>query len=123
MIVKGKPGTSQIESSLSEGWLKEERVKIDFDYSSEGIEKTDAELICLAETHRIPLLSNDQALMRCAKAHGVETRWLTLSLLDVIKKEVLSKKESESVLMELVNVGLRIRSDVFVRVLELVKRV
>ncbi|MGC8817073.1 MAG: hypothetical protein ACP5PX_04615 [Candidatus Hadarchaeum sp.] len=121
VMVEGKPGLSQFRDALSKGWLRVEKVKVDFDYAAEGIEKTDAEVICLAKSRGLKLLSNDRALVNCARAHGVEGRWLTESLFDAIEKNVLTPQGAEDLLMELVNSGMRVRSEVLARVLRSIK--
>jgi len=121
VMMEGKPGLSQFEGALSKGWLKVERIKVDFDHAAEGIDKTDAELICLAKSRGLTLLSNDRALVNCARSHGVRTRWLTASLLDAIEKNVLTSEEAEGVLMELIDSGMRVRSEVLARVLRLIR--
>lgn len=121
VMIEGKPGLSQFREALSEGWLKVERVKVDFDHAAEGVERTDAELICLAKSRGLTLLSNDRALVNFAKGHGVKTRWLTGTLLDAIEKRVLSPQKAEGVLMELIDSGMRVRSEVLARVLRSIR--
>jgi len=121
VMVEGKPGLSQFKEALSKGWLKVERVKVDFDHAAEGIERTDAELICLAKSRGLMLLSNDRALVNCAKGYGVKTRWLTESSFDAIEKRVLTLREAEDMLVELVDSGMRVRSEVLARVLRSIR--
>ncbi len=121
VMIEGKPGLSQFKEALSKGWLKVERVKVDFDHAAEGIERTDAELICLAKSRGLILLSNDRALVNCARGHGVKTRWLTESLFDAIEKNVLTPQGAEDMLMELVDSGMRVRSEVLARVLRSIR--
>jgi predicted nucleic acid-binding protein len=120
VMIEGKPGLSQFKEAISKGWLKTERVRVNFDYTAEGIEKTDAELICLAKSRGLMLLSNDRALVNCARSHGVKTRWLTMSLLDAVEKGVLAPQEAKDVLLELVDSGMRVRSEVLARVMRLI---
>lgn len=121
VMVEEKPGLSQFKEAVSGGWLKAERVKVDFDHAAEGVERTDAELICLAKSRGLTLLSNDRALVNCGRGHGVKTRWLTESLLDAIEKHVLAPQEAEDTLMELIDSGMRVRSEVLARVLRSIK--
>jgi predicted nucleic acid-binding protein len=121
VMIEGKPGLSQLKDALSKGWLKIERAKVDFDHVAEGIERTDAELICVAKLRGVALLSNDRALVNCARGHGVKTRWLTLALLDAVDKQALSPQEAEDLLMELVDSGMRVRSEVLARILRLMR--
>jgi len=121
VMIEGKPGLSQFKEALSKGWMKVERVKVDFNHAAEGIERTDAELICLAKSRGQTLLSNDRALVNCARGHGVHTRWMTMSLLDAIEKHVLTPQEAEDVLMELIDSGMRVRSEVLARVLRSIR--
>ena len=123
VMIEGKPGLSQFKEALSKGWLKIERVKVDFNHVAEWIERTDAELICLAKSRGLTLLSNDRALVNCARGHGVKTRWLTMSLLDAIEKHVLSPQEAEDMLVELIDSGMRVRSEVLARVLRSIRSV
>lgn len=121
VMIEGKPGLSQLKDALSKGWLKTEGAKVDFDHVAEGIERTDAELIYVAKLRGVALLSNDRALMNCARSHGVKTRWLTLALLDAIDKQVLSPQEAEDLLMELIDSGIRVKSEVLARILRLIR--
>jgi predicted nucleic acid-binding protein len=117
----GLYGVNAIKKAISQGWIKTESVKIDFDYEAEGIEEIDAEVIVLAKKYDLPLLSNDKALILCAKAHDVTTKWLAMSVIEGIDKGVISKKEAENLLVQLVDSGLRIRSEVFAELLKMIE--
>ena len=110
-----------IKRAISQGWIKVQPVKIEFDYEAEGIEQTDAEIIMLAKISDLSRLTNDKALVLCAKAHGVKFKWLTLSVIEGLDKAVISKEEAEDLLVQLVEVGLRIRSEVFAELLKMIK--
>ena len=121
VMIEGKPGLSQLKEALSRGWLKTERVEVDFDHVVEGIERTDAELICLARSRGLRILSNDRALVNCCKGHGVKTRWVTESLLDAIEKRVLTAQEAEDMLVELIDSGMRVRSEILAKILRSIR--
>lgn len=112
VLIKGKPGTTEIEKALDEGWLRRVEVEPDFDPESEGISRVDAELICLARDRGLQLLTNDKALFYCAKSHGVKSEWFTLMIIEATKSSLLSPDDAEELLTELVRSGLRIRSEV-----------
>ncbi|KXB05126.1 hypothetical protein AKJ48_00240 [candidate division MSBL1 archaeon SCGC-AAA261O19] len=120
VLIKGKPGTTEIEKALDEGWSRRVKAKIDFDPESDGISKVDAELICLARDKGLQLLTNDRALFYCAKSHGVKSEWFTLMIIKATKSDLLSPDDAEELLTELVHSGLRIRSEVLA---ELVRQI
>lgn len=120
VLIKGKPGTTEMEKALDEGWLEKVEVEVDFDPESEGISEVDAELICLARDRELQLLTNDRALFYCAKSHGVKSEWFTLTIIKAAKSDLLSPDDAEELLMELVQSGLRIRSEVLA---ELVRQI
>jgi len=114
---RGRPGVNLVKEAVSEGWIRTLSVKVDMDYGAEGLEKTDAEVISLAKSMNLPLLSNDRALITYARAQGVETKWFTQILRDAVGKGVLTGEQAEALFMELIKAGLRLRSEVILRVL------
>lgn len=118
VLVEGKPGTAEVREALAEDWLEEVESEPDFDYGNESISETDAEVITLARRREIPLLTNDKALYYSAKSLGAKPKWFTKGVLVyAVKSEHLTSDEAEKLLIDLVQVGLRVRSEVFAKLI------
>lgn len=115
----GKPGVSQIRQGIDQGWLKAEDSPTHINHKAEGIESVDAEVISLAKSKGLHLLTNDKALARAAKAHGVKPIWLSTTPVECVRRRLLTRDEGQRLLIELVKAGLRIRSEVLARIIEM----
>ncbi|MCK5548882.1 MAG: hypothetical protein KAI64_07685 [Thermoplasmata archaeon] len=117
---KGRTGASAIEKACGK-WIVVQKLKkkkaIDRMVELEGIEGADASLILLAEESGDKLLSNDHALIRVARARGVECWWLTSFVLNAYAKGTITKKKAKQVLLELVESGLRLAPEVYASML------
>lgn len=122
VIVEGKPGVTEIQKTLDQGWLRSEKAEVIFDPRSEWLEEVDAEILSLAQKKKTPLLTNDRALFYCAKTHGVECKWFTLVAVEAAGSGLLSPDEAEKLLTELIRMGLRVRSDVFAELLRWIRK-
>lgn len=119
VLVEGKPGTAKIREALTEDWLEEVETEPNFDYGRESISETDAEVITLARSRETPLLTNDKALYYSAKSLGAKPKWFTKGvLIHAVKSEHLTSDEAEKLLTDLVQVGLRVRSGVFAKLIK-----
>ncbi len=118
---KGRPGASEVEKGLAEGWIKTARVSVLKVLEAEGALGADGEVVALARSRRIPILSNDRALAAIAKTHGVRLIWLTQTLVEAAEKQVISSEEGRLILRELVRAGLRVRSEVLAEVVHLLE--
>lgn len=115
----GRPGASEVQSGLGEGWIKIVRASAPKVLEAEGAFGADAEVIALAEKRQASLLLNDRAVAAIARTHGVRVVWLTQSLVEAVEREVLSAEESRLILRELVRTGLRVRSEVLAEIFHL----
>jgi len=118
---QGRPGASEVERGLKEGWIKTTRVSVPKGLEAEGAVGADGEVIILARNRQIPLLSNDRTLASIARTHGVRVIWLTQALVEAVKKEMISSGEGRAILRELVGAGLRVRSEVLAEVVHLLE--
>ncbi len=83
----------------------------------EGVESADASLILLAEEGGDLLLSNDHALIKVARARGVECWWLTTFILNITAKGTVAKEEGKQILLELIESGLRSSPQVYASII------
>lgn len=117
---KGRVGASTIAKAYGK-WINVQKLKnkklINRIIDLEGIEKTDASLILLAEERGEPLLSNDYALIKVARARGVECWWLTTFVLNALAKGTVKKKEGKEILLDLIESGLRLSPQVYASML------
>ncbi len=94
-------GASAIEQACGK-WIAVQKLKHKKAVSKivelEGIEPADAALILLAEERGDSLLSNDYALIKVARARGVECWWLTTFILNVTAKGTVTRKEGKQIL-------------------------
>jgi len=115
----GRPGVSQIMEEMDRGWLKAEDPPTIISHEAEGIEPVDAEVISLAKSKDLPLLTNDRALARVARAHGVKPVWVSTTPAECVRRHALTRDEGQRLLVELVKAGLRIRSETLARIFEM----
>lgn len=83
----------------------------------ECIAPADASLILLAEELNDSLLSNDYALIKIARARGLDCWWLTTFILKIIAKGIVNKSEGKQILLELIESGLRLSPQVYAVIL------
>jgi len=84
---------------------------------AEGIEPADASLLLACERARDVLLTNDDHLMRVARARGVRGRWLTGFVIAAARQGLLTPAEAKDLVTQLVGEGLWLAPEVFVAVL------
>ena len=118
---EGRPGASEVERGMGEGWIKTATVSVPKVLEAEGAVGADGEVIALAKERKKPLLSNDRILATIARTHGVRVVWLTQTLVEAVGKEVISSREGRTILRELVRAGLRVRSEVLAEVVHLLE--
>jgi predicted nucleic acid-binding protein len=116
---EGRPGASEAQGGLGQGWIRMVKVSVQKVLEAEGAFGADGEVISLAEKRRSPLLLNDRAVAAIAQTHGVRVVWLTQALKEAVDKEILSIEEGRLVLRELVRTGLRVRSEVLAEIFHL----
>ncbi len=124
-VKSGKSGASEFEKACSD-WIKIKEInnkeilnKIAF---SEDIEKPDASIIQLAEMNKETILSNDYLLILVAKTKNIKCWWLTTFLLNCLIKKIITKIEAKSILLELINAGLRLNNQVYAAILEEIEK-
>lgn len=116
-----RPGASEVEACVKEGWIKTERASVPRSLQAEGAEGPDGEVIILARKHRTRLLTNDRSLARIAWTHGVSPLWLTQAIIEAVDRRILSTSEARVLLRDLVRGGLRVGSEVLAEVIHLIE--
>lgn len=118
--VKTGIGASEIEKAYK-SWIAIEKPKnsdeIDNTSKLEDINKADSSLIILAEEKKEILLSNDYALIIVARSKGIECWWPTTLILHCLKKKIITKKEANQILLELIESGMRLSNEVYAAIL------
>ncbi|MDI6916594.1 MAG: hypothetical protein QMC80_02210 [Thermoplasmatales archaeon] len=122
---EGRSGTSEIEKACKD-WIEvckiKSRVDIQKIAKSEGIEKADVSIVLLAKETKDILLSNDKSLIVVGKSKGVICWWLTTFILNLVKKRLVTKKDTKQVSFELVEAGMRLRVEVYAALLKEIDR-
>jgi uncharacterized protein len=113
VLVKGKPGYEQLQKALK--WIKVVPVKQCLDI---GLGKGEREAITLARERKEPILLDDGAAIRAAKAFDVEVLRTTSVLFLAVKKKIISKKEAKRYLQLLVENGYYIAPRFYVVLLD-----
>ena len=122
---KGRRGTSKIKEALEE-WIQtreireSERVKEISDL--EGISRTDASLLLMAERNNKGLLTNDKALIRVAETRGITTLWVTTLILKHVKEGSITKEEAKELLYKLIETGMNLNSKVYSKILKKINK-
>ena len=122
--VKGGIGFSEIEKACKNWIFISRPVSDNADNTGklEGIEKADASIILLAKETNDTLLSNDYALIMVARSKGVKCWWLTTFLLGCLEKKIITKKEAEQILFELIESGMRLDNAVYAAILKQIRK-
>lgn len=118
---KGRPGASEVETGIEKGWIKTVRVSVPGRVKAEGAVGADGEVIVLADSRRLPLLTNDRAVAAIAKTHGLTVAWLTGAIVEAVEKDVVSSEGARVLLREMIRTGLRVRSEVLAEVYHLIE--
>ena len=119
---RGRPGGSEVERGVEEGWIRTRRVSVSKTLEAEGAEGADGEVIALARERKMPVLTNDRPLAMISRTHGVRVVWLTQALIEAVENRILSAREGRAILRELVGAGLRVRSEVLTEVVHLMEQ-
>lgn len=117
---KGKRGASTLKESFA-SWIATAKMKhrhIQEIAELEGIESTDASVIVMAEKYAGILLANDKALIQVARSRGVNCYWVTTFLLQCVRREIISPKEGQRFLHDLIREGMNLSTKVYARLLE-----
>lgn len=111
------PGKIEIENGMQD-WIKEVKHAKNFTQTKqlalkENLSVADASLLLHAKEQKEKILTNDYRLHLVAKTMQIETAWLTTFLLWCVNKKILSKKEAQKALLELVIAGMRLKVEVY----------
>ncbi|OGS50849.1 MAG: hypothetical protein A3K65_06245 [Euryarchaeota archaeon RBG_16_68_12] len=90
--------------------------------AAEGIETADASLVAACRKSGEALLSNDDHLLRVARAHGIKAVWLTSVVIAAARKGLLGGREAQDLMARLVEEGLRLSPEVFAAVVDALQR-
>ena len=113
---EGYPGVASIESFLDRATVHESPEGASSVADREGIETADASVVLLAEELETSLLANDKALIRVARAHGIECYWVTSLLFAAVSEGLREVDETQRLLEALVEGGMTLSPSVFVKV-------
>jgi len=100
---------------LNEGELKELENILKIGPLGRG----EGEAITLAKGAKLPLLIDDLLGQKIAKIFAMETYWTTSIILKAFTKGLITKSEAKEIIEDLINSGLRIRSEVVVELMKI----
>lgn len=115
VLTGGQPGTAALDAFLDDVAVHPTPDKAEDVAHLEGIAVADAAVVLLADDHDTQLLANDKALIEVARSHGVDAWWVTTLLLHAAKEGDLPAEEAQHVLYDLVEAGMNLHPQVFVR--------
>jgi len=116
VLEEGKPGTAHLSSFLEEVAVEELPDKAEVVAELEGIAVAGAGVVLLAEDRSEGLVANEKALMEVARAHGVESWWVTTLLLHCTKSGIVSSGEASEILYGLVDERMNLSPSVYTQV-------
>lgn len=116
VVVEGKRGSGALDRFLDDVEIQPAPDSAAAVASMEGIAETDAAVVLLAESIDTRLLANDRALIDVGRSHDVDCWWVTTLLLHCVKTDVLDADEATDVLYDLVDAGMNLSPQVYVRV-------
>lgn len=116
VLVEGKRGTAALERFLDDVAIRDPPVEAEDVAELEGIAVADASVVLLADETGEPLLANDRGLIEVARSHAVDCWWVTTLLLKATKDGVVGSAEAKDVLYDLVDAGMNLSPQVYVRV-------
>ncbi len=116
VVTQGQPGAAALADFLEDVTIHAAPEQAPAVANLEGLTVADASVILLAEQRDDALLANDKALIEVARSHGVAC-WLVTSLVvHGARTEILTAQEAQDVLEELVEAGMNLSPQVFVRI-------
>lgn len=116
VVAEGQPGAAALAAFLEDVTIHPPPDRAGDVAALEGVTPADASVVLLADDLEDRLLANDKALIEVARSHGVETWWVTTLLLSVTQDGILPPEEAQHVLYDLVEAGMNLSPQVFVRV-------
>lgn len=116
VLVEGKRGTATLDDFLTDVIVHETPDRAVEIAAMEGIAETDAAVVLLAEETESRLLANDRALIEVGRSHDVDCWWVTTLLLHGVKVGLLDGEEATDMLYDLVDAGMNLSPQVYVRV-------
>lgn len=116
VIVEGKPGAAALRDFLEDVTVLDSPSETEAVAELEGIAVADASVVLVADECDACLLANDEALITVAESHGVDCWWVTTLLLQCTKTGVVDADEAQDVLYDLVDAGMNLSPQVYVRV-------
>lgn len=116
VVVEGKRGSGALDRFLDDVQLQPAPEEAAAVASMEGIAETDAAVVLLAKETDMRLLANDRALIDVGRSHDVDCWWVTTLLLHCVKTDSLDADEATDVLYDLVDAGMNLSPQVYVRV-------
>ncbi|MFB6209472.1 MAG: hypothetical protein ABEJ56_05045 [Candidatus Nanohaloarchaea archaeon] len=117
-VQQGKRGSSTINGAFGELIRVEEPDSEEEKIPElENVGKVDARIILLAEEREEILLANDRALIKVARARGVESIWPTTVVMKSVKRGVIQSEEGKSAIRQMVSEGMNLSTVIYDRVI------
>lgn len=116
VLVEGKRGTAALDRFLDDVAIRDPPAEAEDGAVLEGIAVADASVVLRAEDSDDVLLANDKGLIEVARSHAVDCWWVTTLLLKCTNDGIVDSEESKDVLYDLVDAGMNLSPQVYVRV-------
>ncbi len=107
------PDAFLIETAIEEGWIQVKEIEVIRKLEEFGIDPGEAQAISLAKSLDVPILLDQTHARIAAKALGLKPRGTIFVLLAALRKKLLTYKEYQNSLEELVKAGFRMSDEVY----------
>ena len=118
VVIQGKE-LGKTFSAIDENAKRFKIVKVEDEKlpAIKGLQENDLRILATAKIQNDILLTNDATLYDVALSQNIKAWWLTGLVLYAVKIKKLSPEEGRSIVLELVNAGACLKSDILARVL------
>ena len=126
-VDQGKKGNCidavEIDRSISDGWLKVQKIEVLKELRDIGIDKGEAEAISLAVKLKKDVLLDQTHARMAAKLVGLKPKGTIYVLLRALKKKILTYDDYLISLQDLAEMGFRMSQEVYLEAIRLGKLV
>ena len=118
VVIQGKE-LGKTFSAIDENAKRFKIVKVEDEKlpAIKGLQENDLRILATAKIQNDILLTNDATIYDVALSQNIKAWWLTGLVLYAVKIKKLSPEEGRGIVLELVNAGAYLKSDILARVL------
>jgi uncharacterized protein len=118
ILIEGKPGFSEINKALNEGWIKIMDPK---KYLNLGLGKGEDSAISLASERNEMIIIDDGLAIKYIKSLDLDFIRTTGVIISALQKRILNKKQTISIINDLIYNGYYISPRIYTEIINIIK--